>query len=77
MSDCSRENGEIPAFTLGMDLGDKKSDYCLLNRGGKVMKRGKVASRRRALEEFFSQQPSSRLVIECGTHSRWVAQVAR
>ncbi len=77
MSDCSRENWEIPAFTLGMDLGDKKSDYCVLSRQGQVLKRGHVSTRRRALEEFFSQQASSRVVIECGTHSRWVEQVAR
>jgi transposase len=76
MSHFSRENWEIPAFTLGMDLGDKQSDYCLLDVQGKVIERGQVSTRRRALEEFFAQQPSSRAVIECGTHSRWVEQVA-
>jgi transposase len=58
-----------------MDLGDKKTDYCLLSREGKVLERGKVSTQRRALEEFFSEQPRSRIVIECGTHSRWVQQV--
>ena len=77
MSDCSRENWEIPAFTFGMDLGDKKSDYCVLDEQGKVLKRGQVSTQRRALEEFFSQRPPSRTVIECGTHSRWVEQLAK
>ena len=76
MSHFSKENWEIPAFTLGMDLGDKKTDYCLLSQDGKVLERGKVSTRRRALEAFFSEQPHSRTVIECGTHSRWVQQVA-
>jgi transposase len=75
MSHFNKENWEIPAFTLGMDVGDKKTDYCLLSQDGKVLERGKVSTRRRALEEFLSEQPPSRAVIECGTHSRWVQQV--
>jgi hypothetical protein len=31
-------------WTVGIDLGDKESHYCILNQGGDTIIRGKVAT---------------------------------
>jgi transposase len=65
------------SITIGMDLGDKKSHYCMLDSEGEIAKEGKVATTRQAMTEEFGKLAPCRIAIEVGMHSRWVDQLLR
>ena len=62
-------------LTIGLDLGDRWSWYCVLNEAGEVVLEQKVATTPKAMKEVFSGMPRSRLELETGTHSPWVSRV--
>jgi transposase len=61
-------------ITIGMDLGDKSSCYCVLNGQGEVIKEGKVSTTRKGLGQVFGGMRRCRIAIEVGTHSPWVSR---
>jgi hypothetical protein len=62
-----------PTMTMGLDLGDQYSHYCLLNASGEVVEEGRMQSTKSALRRHFEGEPSLRVALECGTHSPWVS----
>jgi transposase len=73
MKDC---NAKADGFVLGLDLGDKKSHYALLDERGKVVEEGAVRTNREWIRSLFTNIPRSRVVMEVGTHSRWVSRIS-
>ena len=67
----------IPSRTIGLDLGDRKSRWCLLDKKGEVAQRGVVQMNREALRACFGGFGKSRVVLENGTHSRWVSRLLK
>jgi len=61
-------------LTIGLDLGDRTSHYCVLNEAGEVIVEDKLATTPRRIEEVFSRIPRSRIALETGTHSPWVSR---
>ena len=57
MKDSIREITKIPELTMGLDLGDKFSYYCIIDKSGKIVEEGRVKTQRRAMERFFKSQP--------------------
>lgn len=68
----SRKSGPI---TIGIDLGDKMSHYCVLAADGEKLYEGKVATRKQALGEGFGALGRCRIALEVGTHSPWVSRL--
>lgn len=64
-----------PAVTVGIDLGDRFSHYCVLNEYSEVIEEGRMATTRAALEKHFRGEGGQRIAVECGTHSAWVSQL--
>ncbi len=64
-------------LTFGLDLGDRASSWCALDRNGEVIARGEVVSEEQPMELFFSRIPMSRVVLEVGTHSPWVSRLVK
>ncbi len=62
-------------LTIGLDLGDRSSWYCVLDERGEVQWEGKVSTTAKALGEVFGKMPRSRVALETGTHSPWVSRV--
>lgn len=62
---------------VGLDLGDRWSRFCQLDRAGTVLEEDRVRSTDRALEERFGTLPPMRFVIETGTHSPWVSRLLK
>jgi transposase len=62
-------------ITIGMDLGDKTSRYCLLNDRGEAVKQASVATTKKGLAQAFGSLKRSRIAIEVGTHSPWVSRL--
>jgi transposase len=61
-------------LTIGLDLGDRSSFYCVLNGAGEVILEEKVATTSEAMKKTFGKMPRSRIALETGTHSPWVSR---
>jgi transposase len=66
---------EKPEMTMGLDLGDRYSHYCLLNGDGDVVEEGRMQSTEAALRRHFEGEPELRIAMETGTHSPWVSRL--
>lgn len=65
----------LSGLTVGVDLGDQWSNYCILGLSGETLAEGQFRTRRQEVAEFFQGLAISRVVIEVGTHSAWVEEV--
>jgi transposase len=66
-----------PELTVGLDLGDRFSRYCVVNGEGEVVEEGRVQSTEAAFARHFPQEPQLRIALECGTHSPWVSRMLK
>src|ERR1700732_2963605 len=62
-------------LTIGMDLGDHWSCYCVLDEAGEILLEQKVAMTPEAMKQTFSKVPQSLIALETGTHSPWVSRL--
>jgi transposase len=62
-------------LTIGLDLGDRSSWYCVLDEAGEVLLEQKLRTTPRAMKEVFGGMPCSRIALETGMHSPWVSRV--
>jgi hypothetical protein len=62
-------------LTIGVDLGDRWSFYCVLDEAGKVILEQKVATTPQAMKPTFGKIPRSLIALETGTHSPWVSRL--
>ena len=62
---------------VGIDLGDKKSNYCFIDAKGYIFAEGTLATTQAELNELFSSIPKCRIAIEVGTHSPWVCALLK
>jgi transposase len=62
-------------LTIGLDLGDRSSAYCVLNEAGEIVLEHKLATTPEAMEQVFGSMPRCRIAMETGTHSPWVSRV--
>jgi transposase len=63
------------AFYIGIDLGDKHSDLCVLDPSGEVGKQFRLRMKEEEFQTYFASIPRSRVAVEAGGQSRWVAEV--
>src|SRR5271156_2329403 len=61
-------------LTIGMDLGDQFTYYCVLDEAGELMIEQKLATTKQAMKQVFSRIPRSRVALETGAHSPWVSR---
>ena len=61
-------------ITIGLDLGDKTSRYCVLGDNGEVMSEGSVATTKKAMAEKFAKMRRRRVAMEVGTYSPWLSR---
>ena len=64
-----------PTLTIGLDLGDRNSWYCVLDETGEIQLEQRVRTNAKALQEVFGDMPRSRIALEIGTHSPWISRV--
>jgi len=62
-------------LTVGVDLGDRWSQYCILGLEGETLAEGQLRTTQEDVGEFFRAFTTARVVIEVGTHSAWVQDV--
>ena len=62
-------------LTIGLDLGDRNSWYCVLDEAGQIQLEQRVRTNAKALREVFGAMPRSRIALEIGTHSPWISRL--
>jgi len=62
-------------LTIGRDLGDRNSWYCVLDESGQIQLEQRVRTNAKALQEVFGAMPRSRIGLEIGTHSPWISRL--
>jgi transposase len=66
---------EQPERTVGLDLGDRYSHYCIVTGRGECMEEGRIQSTEAALRKQFGNEERLRIALEAGTHSPWVTRL--
>ena len=64
-------------LTIGLDLGDRNSYYCVVNEVGELVLEQKITTTAKALQAVFGAMPCSRIALEIGTHSPWISRLLR
>ena len=64
-------------ITIGMDLGDKTSRYCILDGDGEQMGEGSVGTTKAAMMQLYGQLKKCRIALEVGTHSPWISRLLK
>src|SRR5438477_11399921 len=62
-------------LTIGLDLGDRSSCYCVLDESGHIVMEQKVSTTAEALQAAFGAMPRSRIALETGMHSPWISRL--
>lgn len=62
-------------ITIGLDLGDRYSRFCMLDADSAVIEEGRFRTTPTALRRVFADREPMRIVIEVGTHSPWVSRL--
>lgn len=70
-----RSGEEKFAFYVGIDLGDKTSEVCVLGPDGGFRESFRLAMKATAFQDRLSKLGRSRVAIEAGGQSRWVAEI--
>lgn len=60
--------------TIGIDLGDRWSRYCVVDGKGEIAEEDRVRTTAEGLEHRFGKLQATRIVVEAGTHSPWVSR---
>jgi transposase len=66
---------QVQRLTIGLDLGDRSSWYCVLDERGELVQEQKLSTTPKAMKEVFGGMPRSRIALETGTHSPWVSRL--
>jgi transposase len=65
----------LDRLTVGVDLGDQWSHYCILGLEGETLAEGQLRTTQQGVAEFFRALNAARVAMEVGTHSAWVREV--
>ena len=75
MQASGSDNFKGPQVTIGLDLGDRSSNYCVLNAAGDILLEDKLPTTSLAMKQLFGRMLRSRIAMETSTHSPWVSRL--
>src|ERR1700687_3463420 len=64
-------------LTIGVDLGDRISHYCVVDETGNVILEQGVPTTPKGIQQVFSKISRCRIALESGTHSPWLSRLLR
>jgi transposase len=62
-------------FTIGLDLGDRSTAFCVLDNDGVIVTEGKLKTTQAAIDQQFASLAPARVALEAGTHSGWISRL--
>ena len=69
----SSKTRKLMQETVGIDLGDKMSRYCIVDQDGKVVEEGSFRNQASSIETHFGGEPR-RIALEAGAQSAWISR---
>ena len=76
-SKSPKASQKVRRLTIGMDLGDKTSRYCVLDDDGQILREASVGTTQKAMTQVFARLARCRVAVEVGTHSPWVNRLLK
>jgi transposase len=70
-----KSTGRTTKVTIGLDLGDRFSCFCILDAKGSIVEEDRVATTPAGLRRRFRSRRSALIVIEAGSQSPWVSRL--
>jgi transposase len=64
---------QMSGETIGIDLGDKVSRYCILDATGSAVEEGSFRNQTSSIEKHFAGRPC-RIALEAGAQSAWISR---
>jgi transposase len=64
-------------LTIGVDLGDRNSHFCVLGSDAEIVSEGSVRTTPSSFEKQFGKFAASLIAMEVSTHSRWASQLLK
>lgn len=61
-------------LTIGLDVGDKHSQVCILNAAGEVIEEARIRTTRAGINRYFTERDPASVTLEVGTHSPWISR---
>jgi transposase len=62
---------------VGLDIGDEYTHAAVISGGGVILLEDRIKTREPDVRRWLAAGPSALVALETGTHSRWMAKVAR
>src|SRR5258705_12027369 len=70
-------NFSQPKLTIGLDLGDRGSWYCVLDEAGAIVLEQKRGTTPKAMRDVFGAIPRRRIALETVMHTPWVGRLLK
>ena len=61
-------------ITIGLDLGERRHRFCVLDEACEVVEQGSLSNERVALARLTQRYWGALVVMEAGTHSPWISR---
>jgi len=58
------ESNRVQSFVVGMDVGDRKSELCVVDGEGKIVETGTIMTEAEGMEARFGTMAPTRIVLE-------------
>ena len=68
-------SGALSGETVGLDVGDRVSQFCRLDAAGEIAEEGRLHTTAAGVEKHFAKLPAAVIALEAGTHSGWIARL--
>ena len=68
----NRSSQPSARWTIGLDVGDRFSTFCVLDATGVVISEGKLRTTKAGAGRYFEDLAPARVALEAGTHSGWM-----
>ena len=63
------------AMTIGLDVGDKHSQVCVLDAvTGEVIEESRIRTTQAGIRNYFASREPALITLEVGTHSPWISR---
>ncbi len=69
-----REQNNRSEFTIGLDLGERRHRFCVLNGEGEVVEEDTLGNDRASLGRLSARYRGALAVMEAGAHSPWISR---
>ena len=77
MTKANTKYVSLSGLTVGIDVGDRYCNLCVLDEAAEVLEEARLRTSREALSKRLAGLEPSLVVIEVGAHSRWLSRLVQ